>query len=950
MSASSSVVADLFAAPGDEGRHAYLRRQGLADQDGLSWLLDLAEELVHDEPAAADELSMLCETAAEWVAVDAVAARARYLRARVHAERGELRRALELIDQARASWCAAGLPVSALRTDLGRMQILDDLGRHSEAVQLGIRLVAELDQLPDDTPERDVQKYVRAGAQENLGVAHGFLGQHARALEAYARAEATYRALGMRQELVRPMCNRGVELLEVGRAREALEVLQTAAAALAEQGDRLWGAKCAGDIAQAHQQLGQLFDALQVLEPARVTLDELDAQAEAARLQIAIAETYLALGLFTEASAEAAAAADRTISAGMTHDTAIAKFTVAVSHLAAGELDQAGTQLQAATALFDQVGDRHHQARARLVGAELAAAQGRRAEAAALADVAAAALRAGGWLAPLAWARLQQADLAADDAAATAHLDRAAVLIGRLRLPQLGYPYALRRGRLHRRLGRHLEAEDEFRQAIDAVEQLGGRLPDPGLRMAFRADKLAAHDELIDILAVRGDDNSLQEACRISDQAKAQTLTGLIAGTLGPRSPQQGTGAEVQLNNRRIDLDVTYGALLTAGAGQRAQLRRRATLLEHEVERLRLRAAAADGAGRSTAADLVTVPAGGWPAGSALAYHLLGEDVIAFSLHDGELITATRIPGAVPAVHAQLDQLSAQWSRFRIGSAFTGRHQATLVRTTQMILGELYQLLLAPVLGLNDSDELLIVPHRQLHQVPFHALHDGHRYVLEGRAVTIAPLLTGGPAPRYRGIDEGVLVLAAPDAHTPSVTREAHALARLLPDARILVGDTATSRELTAGLPGPGVVHIACHGLYRADNPLFSALRLADRWITAAEISELDFSGALVTLSACESGRPGRGTAEPVGLAWALLAAGAGGVVVSQWVVHDEATVGLMGEFYHQLTNGLRPALALRQAQLATASEHPHPFYWAPFSYVTASTANAPPGDRHVEP
>ncbi len=947
---SSSVVADLFAAPGDMSRHNYLHQQGLDDQTGLSWLLDLAEELVHDDPTAAEELSVLCDAAAERLALDQIAARACYLRARIQTERGELDHALQLIDQARASWSRSGLPVSALRTDLGRMQILDDLGRHQEAVQVGNRLIAELDRLPGGTPEWEVQEYVRAGAQENLGVAHGFLGQHAKALAAYARAETAYRALGMMQELVRPMCNRGVELLELGRAREALTVLRAAGVALTEQGDRLWGAKCAGDIAQAHRQLGQLFDALRALEPARVTLDQLGAQAEAARLQIAIAETYLALGLFTEASVEATEAADRTTAAGMAHDAAAAKFTIALSKLATGDFDAATAELHAATTLYDQVGDAHHQARARLVGAEIAAAQGRRVEAAALADTAAADLRAGGWLAPLAWAELQQADLATDAAAVTAHLDQAGVLIERLGLPQLRYPYALRRARLHRRLGRDTQAESLFRQAVAAVEQLGARLPDSGLRMAFRSDKLAAHDELIDILASRGDDHSLQEACRISDQAKAQTLTNLIEGTIGPRERLDGTGAEAQLSNRRIDLDVTYGALLTADAPRRVQLRRRATLLEHELKLLRLRTTAGTGASRPTEHDFDPSPAGGWPAGPNLAYHVVGEDIIAFTLRDREFIAATRLAGALPAVHAQLDRLSAQWYRFNIGSAFIEKHQRMLVRTTQEILGELYQLLLAPIPGLTDTDTLLIVPHRELYQVPFHALHDGSGHLLEHRTVTIAPTLTGAPAAGYRGINQGVLVLAAPDSHTPSVTSEAQALARLLPDARILVGDAATSAELAAALPGPGVVHIACHGLYRADNPLFSALRLADRWITAAEISELDLGGALVTLSACESGRPGRGTAEPVGLAWGLLAAGASGVVVSQWVVHDEATAGLMREFYRQLGAGLRPAVALRQAQLATAHQHPHPFYWAPFSYLTASAATISKGSRHAQP
>ena len=117
-------------------------------------------------------------------------------------------------------------------------------------------------------------------------------------------------------------------------------------------------------------------------------------------------------------------------------------------------------------------------------------------------------------------------------------------------------------------------------------------------------------------------------------------------------------------------------------------------------------------------------------------------------------------------------------------------------------------------------------------------------------------------------------------------------------------------------------------------------MRLADRWINAAEILDLDLGGALVTLSACESGRPSRDTAEPVGLAWAFLAAGASGVVVSQWLVDDDATARLMAAMYAGLAGGMAPAAALRQAQLDLAASSPHPYRWAPFVYVASPSAD----------
>jgi CHAT domain-containing protein len=111
---------------------------------------------------------------------------------------------------------------------------------------------------------------------------------------------------------------------------------------------------------------------------------------------------------------------------------------------------------------------------------------------------------------------------------------------------------------------------------------------------------------------------------------------------------------------------------------------------------------------------------------------------------------------------------------------------------------------------------------------------------------------------------------------------------------------------------------------------------LADRWLTSAEVTELDLGGALVTLSACESGRPAENTAEPVGLAWAFLAAGASAAIVSQWVVDDDVTAELMSTVYRHLHAGATPGRALQLAQQTAALEHPHPYYWAPFVSVAS--------------
>ena len=108
-----------------------------------------------------------------------------------------------------------------------------------------------------------------------------------------------------------------------------------------------------------------------------------------------------------------------------------------------------------------------------------------------------------------------------------------------------------------------------------------------------------------------------------------------------------------------------------------------------------------------------------------------------------------------------------------------------------------------------------------------------------------------------------------------------------------------------------------------------------DGWLTAADALGLDLPGALVTLSACESGRSGVIAGDEVlGLTRAFLGAGAATLVVSLWLAQDTTTAALMEHWYERMGEGVGRAAALRAAQLETMRRHPHPFYWAPFILI----------------
>jgi CHAT domain-containing protein len=137
------------------------------------------------------------------------------------------------------------------------------------------------------------------------------------------------------------------------------------------------------------------------------------------------------------------------------------------------------------------------------------------------------------------------------------------------------------------------------------------------------------------------------------------------------------------------------------------------------------------------------------------------------------------------------------------------------------------------------------------------------------------------------------------------------------------------------------VLHLATHGDFRPDNPLFSGLALADGWLTALEMFDLRLNASLVTLSACQTGRSlvGGGD-ELLGLMRALLYAGAASLLLSLWPVEDHSSAELMEHVYQRLADGQSKRAALREAQLCLLNEssarapYAHPYYWAPFFLV----------------
>jgi CHAT domain-containing protein len=293
--------------------------------------------------------------------------------------------------------------------------------------------------------------------------------------------------------------------------------------------------------------------------------------------------------------------------------------------------------------------------------------------------------------------------------------------------------------------------------------------------------------------------------------------------------------------------------------------------------------------------------------------------------------------GPLAAVEASLAGLHFQIGAMSHGAAALRAHLDTLTARARRHLQDLYELLLRPLEGLLGARRLVVVPHRALYYVPFHALHDGAAYLVERREVCCAPSadLLRHCLERPRAPLRRALIVGVADEWAPRAREEALALASVFPEAETLLDAEATLAAVAGAAPHADLLHLACHGRFRPDSPLFSALHLTDGWLTVHDTYSLDLRCQLVTLSACETGvsavAPGD---ELLGLARGFFLAGAPALLVSLWRVDDEATAALMAAFYTRLQAGATASEALRHAQLATMERGPHPFFWASFALL----------------
>ncbi|MFB3826837.1 MAG: CHAT domain-containing protein [Bryobacteraceae bacterium] len=848
--------------------------------------------------------------------------------------RGKYARALERYEAALAILERLGRETDVGRTLSGALHTLIYLGRYPQALEWAARA--------REIFERQGDRLRLARLDSNAGNILYRQDRFEEAQALYQRAYLQFLESGTPSDIAAALSNMAVCAISLNDFERALQHYREAREWCGRHGMPLLVAEADYNIAYLYYLRGEYARSIELYRQAREHCKRLDDHYHQALCDLDQAEMYLELNLSEDGEELAARALERFSQLGLGYEAAKATAFLAIAASHQGRTDRAVELFADARGQFVKEGNRVWPALMDLYKA-LVLYQACRFQAArrlcraAFQFFSASSLGGKAAVCELLLARL---DIEAG------RLDRAA---GRARsalqraesaaAPALEYQGWFVLGCVEEARGNREQALDAFRKAHVRLESLRSNLRGEELKIAFLKDKLAVYESLVEM--------SLEEpraAFGYIEQAKSRSLADLIAfrahalpATVS--SPVAGRigqlRQELNWSYRQIELRETRGG----GPGQVETLRRRARHYEDELAHAFGEMQSADhefmALQNAQTVDLEVIQASLPPGTLLLEYYLAREAMYACLVGRGRLRIVPLGPAA--PVRDAFRLLRFQLSKFRLGGRYIRTFGPALESATREHLSELYRRLVAPVRREMDGGSLVVAPHGFLHYLPFHALWDGQRYLADEFAVSYAPsasvyALCARKPPRAGG---GSLVLAVPDALAPFIREEGEAVARALPGARLYLGPQASEARLREHGAESRFIHIATHGLFRQDNPMFSSIRLGDSQLTLFDLYQLRLGAELVSLSGCGTGlNVVVGGDELLGLVRGLLYAGARSVLVTLWDVNDRSTAEFMELFYARLGSAAGSADALRQAMAELRERYPHPYYWAPFVLV----------------
>ena len=904
-------------------------------------LTDRVREKVHVDTHLAERLADIAIGVAE--ATNDQISIAKSLRAKANAlySLDQHSAAIELHQRAISLFEQSGDITELARTLSGTIQPLLLLGRYDEALAAGCR-AREIFQQQGNTLRL-------ARLDINLGNIYQRQDRFSDALTFYKRSYEELLKHNDAEGLAAVLSNLSLCYISLNDFPKALELHQMARRHCEQKNMPILVAYADYNIAYLYFLRGEYGRAIKMLRDASVSAKKVDDAYQLALCNLDLSEIYLELNLGAEAGELGRAAHEGFQQLGFGYEAAKALAFTAMAVSRAGQAFEAVNLFAKAKEMFVEDKNKVWPSLIDLYEALVLFNEGRLFEARRLCQTAHEFFRTSTMpgKAVLTELLLARISLRMNDAAtAERHCQAALADLTKFDSPILTYQAEFLMGEVQRTGGKDQSAYDSYRRAHESVERLRGNLRGEELKIAFFQNKLEVYENLIDLCLRRA--GSFEEAFGYIELAKSRALMELMNHSMHVAKADDAGQSELvrTIRNFREELNWYYNLI------EREQLRPE----EHSQERIKLLEQQArereDGLVRALKEASITEASeaglqvvssmsleqirAALPADVALVeYFRIQEKTIACVLTQEQLqITPVTVNSRIQKL---LQLLQFQISKFRLDPNYVATFRESLLRSTEAHLQNLYQELIEPIRHLLDAKHLVFVPHGLLHYVPFHALHDGESYLIDRHSISYAPSASiyAVCQTKQSAASDDSLILGIPDAQAPLIGAEVEKLSQLLPNAKLFVGETATEDILQKHGRASRFIHIATHGYFRQDNPMFSSIRLGTSHLSVYDIYHMQLPAEMVVLSGCATGMnaitPGD---ELMGLVRGLLHAGAQSLMLTLWDVHDESTKEFMVEFYSQLRMGAAKSAAMQTAMQSLRKRYPHPYYWAPFSLI----------------
>lgn len=907
-------------------------------------VVEIAREVFADS-ARAEKLAEACDALARVMTGGEAEGKAVRARGHMQFARNLHEQAAALYERAIGLFQTSGNRVEEARTMSSGLQSLIYLGRYEQAEEWSARAREVF------TETGDALRLARLDS--NRGNILYRQDRYQEALSAYETAREALERIGNARDVASVITNMATVQISMGRFDDALKAHHEARRRCGEAGLNRMAAAADYNVAYLYYLRGDYLRAIDIYRQTRLLCSELGDPYHAALCDLDEAEMYLELNLSREGARLARRAAAQFMKLGMNYERAKAMVSEAVSlhHVGAGSTGR--SLMRQAREILSRESNHVWPALIDLYLAISYLSDDQTAMAGRLANKASARLSRGGLPGKSALCELVRARVrlrSGRSADARTLCQSVLNLPAEERLPSIDYLAWFTLGEIEERQGHWIAAWEAWQRTREAIDRLRNSLGGEDLRISFLKDKVEVYENLIWLWMSRfsgsGEGPSPGEVLALLQEAKSRSLADLLDTSLAGGLNKSGDitlelRAELASLYRRIEsamLGSSSSAVELRNLTRRARQTER-NLTERLVEQRRSQDAlpslrhssshAAPGAGPSDLQRCL-------PKNSQLVefFSIRGTYVAAVVSHRRmEFIEL----GPTDSVIAKVRLVRFQLSKFRLGKEYVERYAPRLKAAIQTHLRGLYEDLIRPLRRKLKEEHLIIAPYGILHQLPFHALHDGERCLSDDFTFSYTP--SGGVLAACLGRPvshaTGNVVFGIADARSPAIEIEARQVAALLPDAQLYLGAEASEERLRLAAPNTRILHIATHGFFRRDNPLFSAIRLGDGFLSLFDLYRLDLKADLVTLSGCSTGLSAVvGGDELLGLTRGLLHAGARSVLLSLWDVQDDSTAEYMSTFYQRMSEGQTAAAASRDALRNLRIKYEHPYFWAPFCLV----------------